>query len=66
MLSNRLKVALGEIIDPNQVGYITNRYYGVNVKLISDVIDYCQFYDDTCLTLLADFEKAFDTKNDHF
>ena len=29
--------------------------------MISDVIDYCQFYDYPCLILLADFEKAFDT-----
>ena len=63
MLSNRLKVALGEIIDPDQVGYMANRYCGENVKLKSDVIDYCQFYDHDypCLILLADFEKAFDT-----
>ena len=48
VLSNRLKVALGV-------------YCGENVKLISDVIDYCQFYDYPCLILLANFEKAFDT-----
>ena len=61
VLSNRLKVAFGEIIDPNRVGYRENRYCGENVKLISDVIDYCKFYDYPCLILLADFEKAFDT-----
>ena len=40
---------------------MANRYCGENVKLVSDVIDYCQFYDYPCLILLADFEKAFDT-----
>ena len=34
---------------------------GEHVKLISDAVDYCKFYDYPGLILLADFEKAFDT-----
>ena len=60
-LSNRLKGVLHEIISPDQVGYMADRYFGENVRLIADVIDYFSYYDHPCLVFMADFEKAFDT-----
>ena len=41
VLSNWLKDALNEIIEPNQVGYDKYRYWEENVKLITDVLEYC-------------------------
>ena len=40
---------------------MADRYFGENVRLIADVIDYCNYYDHPCLVFMADFEKAFDT-----
>ena len=61
VLSNRLKTGLMDIINPDQIGYMQNRYCGENVNLIADVIDYCKCKNVSCIILLADFEKAFDT-----
>ena len=49
-----------EIINPDQIGYMQNRFCGENIRLISDIIDYCTLLKTPCLILLADFEKAFD------
>ena len=61
VLSNRLKTGLMEIINPDQIGYMQNRYCGENVNLIADVFDYCRCKNVSFIILLADFEKAFDT-----
>ena len=61
VLSNRLKTGLMDIINPDQIGYMQNRYCGENVNLIADVIDYCKCKNASCIILLADVEKAFDT-----
>ena len=60
-LSNRLKITLTEIINPDQVGYMKDRYFGENVRLIADILEYCKYSKTSCIILLADFEKAFDT-----
>ena len=61
VLSYRLKTGLMDIINPDQIGYMQNRYCGENVNLIADVIDYCKCKNVSCIIFLADFEKAFDT-----
>ena len=60
VLGKRIKVALAEIINPDQIGYMQSRFCGENIRLISDIIDYCTSQKNPCLILLADFEKAFD------
>ena len=65
-LSNHLKGVLHEIISPDQVGYMADGYFGENVQLIADVIDYCNYHDHPCLVFMADFEKAFDTVKRNF
>ena len=63
ILANRLKPALSDIINPDQIGYMKNRFCGENTRLIADVIDYCNLTTKACIALFADFEKAFDTLN---
>ena len=63
ILANRLKPALSDIINPDQIGYMKNRFCGENTRLVVDVIDYCILTTKPCILLLADFEKAFDTIN---
>ena len=38
-----------------------NRFCGENTRLISDIIDYTNLYKCSCIILLADFKKAFDS-----
>ena len=61
VLSKRLQNTLSEIINPDQIGYMKNRFCGENTRLISDIIEYCKVYKHPCIVLLIDFEKAFDT-----
>ena len=61
VLANRLKVSLTEIINPDQVGYMQDRFCGENTRLIADIIDFSIIHKHPCIILLADFEKAFDS-----
>ena len=63
ILANRLKPALSDIINLDQIGYMKNRFCGENTRLIAHVIDYCNLTTKPCIVLLTDFEKAFDTIN---
>ena len=63
LLSNRIKPALQELINPDQVGYMTERFCGENTRLIADIIEYLKIHNTPGFILLADFEKAFDTVN---
>ena len=63
ILASRIKKALPEIIDTDQIGYMQGRFCGENIRLISDIIDFCSFSKKPGLILLVDFEKAFDTVN---
>ena len=62
-LANKLKTALSEIINPDQIGYMKGRFCGENTRLIADMIEYSQLYKEPGIILLIDFEKAFDTVN---
>ena len=42
VLAKRLKVGLREIINPDQIGYMKSRFYGENIRLIADMIDFCK------------------------
>ena len=63
VLSERLKIVLHEIISPDQIGYMKNRICGENTRLIADVMEFCKIKNSSCIILLVDFEKAFDTVN---
>ena len=60
ILANRLKHVLESIISCDQTGFITNRYIGENVRLFTDIIEYCKKNCVSGLALSIDFEKAFD------
>ena len=60
-LSNRMKVALGEIINSDQIGYMEGRFCGENTRLIADIIEYSTVFKKPGILLLVDFEKAFDS-----
>ena len=60
VLANRLKKVLPFLIDFDQTGFLKNRYIGENIRLLKDVIQYCQMKPFKGLAVSIDFEKAFD------
>ena len=57
----RLQTVLGDIINPDQVGYLKGRFIGENIRTIKDIMDYTQHFKISGLIALIDFQKAFDT-----
>ena len=60
VLPERLRTVLHEIINPDQIGYMKNRYCDENTTLIADVVEFCKIKNFSCIILLVDSEKAFD------
>ena len=50
----------------DQVGYIKGCYLSQNVHAIEDIMLYAEKYDLSCLLVLVNFQKAFDTVEWHF
>ena len=61
VIANRLAKVLPDIICPNQIDYVKNRYIGENVRLIVDIIDYKKTKEIQGVALFLDFKKAFDS-----
>lgn len=61
VLANRLQKVLNKIIASSQAGYIKNRFIGCNIRLIEDLIDYCENLNEEASIIFLDFEKAFDS-----
>jgi exonuclease III len=60
-LANRLKKVLPDIINEDQNGFVLGRLIGQNVRIVKDLMDYCQTTDIKGLLVMLDFEKAFDS-----
>ena len=60
VLAKRLQMILGKIINGDQSGYIKNRYIGLNIRLIEDIIEYSDKLEIDSAILFLDFKKAFD------
>ena len=60
-MTSRLKPILQNIISQTQKGFLTERYIGECVRIISDLMDKLEEDDIPGLLMLVDFEKAFDT-----
>ena len=61
VLAQRLQIVLKQVINPDQVGYITDRFMGENIRTTAYILTYCNLTDKSALITLIDFEKAFDT-----
>ena len=66
VLTARLQKVIDDIISKSQTAYIKSRFIGSNMKLICDLIDYCEKFQVSGILLSLDFEKAFDTINWEF
>ena len=60
-LAIRLQKVIPSIINYDQVGYIKDRYIGENVRIIFDLLKYCDINEIEAFLIQVDFEKAFDS-----
>ena len=61
ILALRLRPALPNIINPDQTGYVKDRFIGENILLITDILFLTKLRNTPGLLLLIDFKKAFDS-----
>jgi hypothetical protein len=61
ILSNRLKKVLPKIIHSDQTGFVLGRQIGENIRIVHDIMTYCDENDISGIMAFLDFEKAFDS-----
>ena len=61
IISNRIKSTLENLINPDQTGFISNRFLGENTRLLLDTMNYCEQNSVGGLLVVVDYAKAFDT-----
>ena len=61
VIAKRLEKVLPKVINPDQTGYVKNRYIGENVRLISDIMTFPEEKNIPGIALFLDFKKTFDT-----
>ena len=66
ILATRLQIVLPSIISKDQSGYLKNRFIGINIRSIIDIISSIEENDESALLAFLDFEKAFDKINWNF
>ena len=59
-IAERLKTVLQKLIGNNQNGFMTNRFIGLNIRLMFDTLMYTDQAQIPGMLLLIDFYKAFD------
>ena len=61
LLAIRLQKVIPSLVNPDQVGYIKNRYIGENIRILSDILQYAELENIEAYITQIDFEKAFDS-----
>lgn len=61
VIAKRIEKVLPALINPDQTGYIKDRYIGENVRLIYDLIHYTDKTNQKGTSIYLDFKKAFDS-----
>ena len=61
VLASRLSTTLNKLVNQDQTGFVKGRYIGENLRLVSDIITYCDKENLEGILLTIDFRNAFDT-----
>ena len=61
VFAKRIQQILTKLISKDQNGYITEKYIGLNARLISDIIDNCENKNIPGAIVCLALEKAFDS-----
>ena len=60
-IAKRFERVLKRLINPDQTGFIKDRYIGQNIRLINDILEQTVAQNIPGILLQLDFKKAFDT-----
>ena len=66
VIANRLGLVVEKLICPDQTGFVKGRYIGENLRLLSDVIEYCQIENHESVIVACDYRSAFDSLEHEF
>ena len=66
VISNRIGLVADKLISSDQTGFMKGRFIGENLRLISDVIEYCQVDQDEGIIVACDYRAAFDSLEHEF
>ena len=58
VLCKRLKKVIDKLISHDQTGYLKQRSAMQNLRLVQDIIEYCEYYDHLGILLFLDFKKS--------
>lgn len=61
VLASRLSIVLSRLISHDQTGFVRGRFIGENLRIVSDIISYCEEENMEGILLTVDFRSAFDT-----
>ena len=61
ILAQRMQKVVSNVISTDHTTCIKKRFMGTNIRLVSDVIVYCDLFNKSGILLMLDFTKAFDT-----
>lgn len=57
----RLKKVVGDVIHPDQTGFLKGRYIGENIRLIIDLMELGDYKENKGMIMQCDFLKAYDS-----
>ena len=60
-IASRIKKCLPEIVHRDQTGFLKDRYIGENINRILSILELTEHQNIPAVTVLIDFEKAFDS-----
>lgn len=60
-IATRLQSCIGQIIHPNQNGFVAKRYIGENIRTTQDIIDKVRDCNKQAFIVPLDYRKAFDS-----
>ena len=63
MLANRLKHMLKYVIGEQQSGYVPERFIGINIRKMLDLLTFVEQEQIPAVLIAVDFEKCFDSIN---
>ena len=65
-IASRIKTFIPYLISNEQTGFIKGRYIGENIRIVYDLIDFCNDTHTPGALLFLDYEKAFDSIDHNF
>ena len=66
VIANRVGKVIHKLVSPEQTGFIKGRFIGENLRLTSDIIDYCELDRSGGILMACDYRAAFDSLEHEF